>query len=246
MRPVWGLILLVFLGGCGEAALPKEAERPAGVRMVLVPAGVFLMGSSEGDENEAPRRKVDLGAFYIDKYPVTNRQFQGEREVDYGPAFRGPDHPVVGVTWFQAQAHCRALGKRLPTEAEWEKAARGPGGRIYPWGNAWDSEKLIWFSNGGERTHPVTRKARAHLSPYGAADMAGHVWEWVADWYGAAYYRGAPAKNPKGPQKGKSRVLRGGSWYSDDPWELRASVRARNVPEFFDNDYGFRCAMDVR
>ncbi len=228
----------------GTAAPQGPIFDPPGVPMVLVPAGGFLMGSDEGNEEEAPRRRVYLDAFYIDKYPVWNGAYKGER-MGYGPKFEGPRRPAVGMNWRQARDHCRALGKRLPTEAEWEKAARGPEGWKFPWGNRWDPDRLIWIRNSGERTHPVDRTARTHASPYGAVDMVGHVWEWVADWYAGDYYRRGIDRNPKGPAAGRLRVLRGGSWYSDDPWDLDAADRRRNVPDFWDNDYGFRCAKSA-
>ena len=154
--------------------------------MVHVPAGWFIMGSNEYDD-EKPRRRVYLDGFYIDKYEVTNARFRSAGmtpDTNYGSKFGGSSQPVVGVTWHQAKAYCEKAGKRLPTEAEWEKAARGADGRKYPWGNSWDASKLI---NSGGKTHPVDRSYNTHESPYGAVDMAGNVWEWVNDRYNTRY-----------------------------------------------------------
>ena len=225
---------------------PRAIRDKPGAPMVLIPAGWFVMGSNEGNENEIPERRVYLDAFYLDKYPVTNRTYRGERSHGYGDDFQGGRQPVVGVTWFQARKYCRSLGKRLPTEAEWEKAARGAKGGKYPWGGRWDPSRLIWSKNSGDRTHPVDRTYRTHTSPFGAVDMLGNVYEWIADWYRKDYYRKAPARNPKGPASGASRVMRGGSWYSDDPWDLDAADRRRLVPDFWDDDIGFRCAKGAR
>ena len=131
-----------------------------------------------------------LDGFYIDKYPVTNARFRAaglRPKKDYGSKFNGDSQPIVGVTWHQAKAYCEKAGKRLPTEAEWEKAARGTDGRKYPWGNYWDASKVIWRKNSGRKLHPVDRSYSTHVSPYGAVDMAGNVWEWVNDRYNTRY-----------------------------------------------------------
>lgn len=249
-RNIFFLFVFVFPGFF--LSFPAAAETPRIIRdklgapMVLVPAGEFAMGSNEGNEDEIPERRVYLDAFYIDKYPVTNRRYRGERPHPYGKEFQGVRNPVVGVTWFQAMEYCRSMGKRLPTEAEWEKTARGTKGEKYPWGNRWDPAKLIWSKNSGDKTHPVDRTYRTHTTPLGAVDMMGNVYEWTADWYRKDYYKKAPRRNPKGPASGASRVMRGGSWYSDDPWDLDAADRRRLVPDFWDDDIGFRCAKDAR
>lgn len=213
--------------------------------MVLVSAGWFLMGSDVGDEDQKPRRRVYLDAFYIDKYPVTNAQF-GEPEEDYGPRHSGKKSPAVGVSWYLARDYCRSFKKRLPTEAEWEKAARGVDGRTYPWGDRWNGSKLIWRVSSRGRTHPVDRAYATHESPFGAVDMVGHVWEWVADRYGEDYYQKAPDRNPKGPAKGSARVLRGGGWMLRARRFFRVYHRTAVFPTRRANDGGFRCARDAR
>ena len=209
-------------------------------------AGWFIMGSDGGRDNEKPRRRVYLDAFYIDKYPVTNSRFRkfGKPKKDYGAKFNGPRQPVVGVDWFQARDYCKSAGRRLPTEAEWEKAARGVDGRKYPWGNEWEKSRVIREKNSGRRTHPVDRTANTHRSPYGVVDMVGNVWEWLSDWYGEDYFRNAPNRNPKGPPSGKSRMLRGAGWYFNKAAEFRIAFRGRHNPDSWNENRSFRCAKD--
>ncbi len=230
--------------GAPAASLPKEIVAKDGAPMVLVPAGWFLMGSDDGGTDERPRRRVFLNAFYIDKYPVANAHFRkfARPAHDFGSGFDQDRQPVVGVTWFQARDYCRWAGKRLPTEAEWEKAAGGENGQLYPWGNAWDPTKVIWARNSGSGPHPVDRTYLTNASPYGAVDMEGNVWNWVADWYEASYYSGSPDRNPQGPSTGTKRTMRGCSWLSDDPWGFRVSHRNQDYPDRWTHITGFRCA----
>jgi len=162
-------------------------------------------------------------------------------------------HPAVNVSWDGADAYCRRSGRRLPSEAEWEKAARGPDGSIYPWGNAAPTGQLANFADQSSGSSSPENDGFAHsspvgsylagASPYGALDMAGNVWEWVSDWYDANYYANSPAVNPQGPATGSFRVLRGGSWNGDTSF-LRAAYRGGDVPyDAVNFDFGFRCAM---
>jgi iron(II)-dependent oxidoreductase len=227
-----------------------------GAEMILIPAGAFIMGSpeGEGDDDEHPQHTVFLDAFYIDKYEVTNFQYKqfmdatGHGAPDYwnNENYNQPNQPVVGVTWHDAIAYAKWAGKRLPTEAEWEKAARGTDGRIYPWGNEWDSSKCNSGvgGDGYQYTAPVG-SFPAGASPYGVMDMSGNVWEWCADWSDRNYYSRSPQQNPKGPDSGSERVLRGGSWFNTDRTDLRCAFRVWDNPGFRGHYRGFRCAQDV-
>lgn len=233
--------------------------------MVLVPAGEFLMGSVEGTEggpDEKPQRSIFLDAFSIDVYEVTVEQYYrfvqatGQQIPKYWDQVndevsraRFGTKPVVGVSWFDADAYCKWAGKRLPTEAEWEKAARGVDGRFFPWGNDLPVEKSANFAQDptgsvyAKRLTPAGKFDRGR-SAYGLFDMAGNVWEWVNDWYSQDYYRVGPLKNPPGPSQGIVKVLRGGSWQSK-PRHLRTESRRDFPPNRREPDLGFRCARDA-
>jgi iron(II)-dependent oxidoreductase len=218
--------------------------------MVIVPAGEFTMGSNDSADEKPPHR-VYLDAFFIDKYPTTNAFY--ERFMDAtgraaplswnDSSFNAPQQPVVGVSWDDADAYCRWAGKRLPTEAEWEKAARGTDGRKYPWGEQWEASRANSTESKFNRTTPVGSYPSG-VSPYGAYDMAGNAWEWVADWYLSDYYQRSPGRNPIGPDSGSRRVLRGGSW-NDFPFLLRATYRLSYTPVNRNDYVGFRCAKDA-
>jgi len=150
-------------------------------------------------------------------------------------------HPVVCVSWFGAQAYSQWAWRRLPSEAEWEKAARGTDGRRYPWGNQAPNPELLNFNGNMGGTTPVGSFPLG-ASPYGALDMAGNVWEWVADWYDAGYYRVAPQRNPPGPSTGVGHVQRGGAW-DDDEWVTQVSIRDWDILAYKGYDSGFRCAQ---
>ncbi len=210
--------------------------------MVKIPAGSFLMGCSAGDEDcldrEKPAHAVRLTSFWLDAAPVSQAQYREAAHVDPSHFGGCPNCPVESVTWADAHGFCLKLGKRLPTEAEWEYAARaGATGARYG-----DLETLAWTAdNSGERTHPVREKAP---NAFGLYDMLGNVWEWCDDWYDEHYYAASPANDPPGPRAGVARVLRGGSW-NVEPWEVRVSYRIGTPPGFRVISYGFRCARDA-
>ena len=214
----------------------EEGEVPLG--MLFVPAGEFIFGVSGGAPDEDPERKIDLDAFYIDKFEVTNRQFA---EVFPGriSSTRMADYPVQGVTWSQASQYALAVRKRLPTEMEWEKAARGTDGREYPWGNNFDP-KLTNIEKGLNTKIAKIGQYRGGASPYGVMDMAGNVYEWTSDWYQP--YEGNTLVTVDYGQV--FRVLRGGSYLSD-PFDVRGPRRHYDRVERGREDYGFRCAMDI-
>jgi formylglycine-generating enzyme required for sulfatase activity/sugar lactone lactonase YvrE len=254
----------------GEGA--TQVETPAGTvhEMVLVPEGEFIMGSNVGENDDRPEHTVYLDSYYIDKFEVTAAQYvaflnatgmnadsEGHVLVQVGPGGGGviqqsakgfelvsPDgalYPAHFVSWYGAKTYCEWAGIRLPTEAEWEKAARGTDGRTYPWGEEIDHIKARY--DGG----PVVDVGDypAGVSPYGAYDMAGNVYEWVADWFDGAYYFTSPPRNPRGPDLGAYRGLRGGASLPNQP-DVRAFHRARNDPTLSLGGHGFRCARDAQ
>ena len=226
-----------------------------GAPAVLIPSGVFIMGDGE----EAPRREIFVDAFYLDKYEVTVARYAAfskasgnvklPEEWDTVDLTNGAELPVVGVDWQDAQSYCQWSGRRLPTEAEWEKAARGNDERKFPWGNDPPSDERARFLKAYE--NPVYKDGVAPVgshpkgtSPFGIDDLSGNVWEWVADWFGESFPR-ADVRNPKGPNSGSARVLRGGGWY-DPPERVTATKRMHAPPQHRDDSIGFRCARDAK
>ncbi len=224
--------------------------------MVPIPGGPFLRGAPdndpEGRPEEKPIREISVSAFYLDKNPVTVGQFRRYLDATglapppeferYNPTSRSA-HPVVHVTWDEANAYAQWAGKRLPTEAEWEKAARGTDGRKFPWGSAAPDASRAHFG-GQESTAPVGQRPNG-ASPYGALDMAGNAFEWVSDWYGRSYYEESPDEDPTGPESGKKKVLRGGS-FVHDPFALRCACRGRYAPDERRANHSFRCAWSLQ
>jgi len=235
--------------------LPEEFTGRDGASMVLVPAGEFIMGSDKGDDDEKPVHRIQTDSFYIDKFEVTNGRFakfidaiKGEPPWgfdDKDTPVAHADQPVRWVTWLDATAYCQWAGKRLATEAEWEKAARGTDGRQYPWGDELPTPAHAVFGQkeGSESLPPFSSRDKGK-SPSGAQDMAGSLYEWVADWYDDEYYAKTPSQNPRGPSEGTQKVQRGGS-YSNNPYRLRASFRTKDNPTEARPNVGFRCAQDV-
>jgi len=257
--------LLRYLGRESIARpAPPIPATPIPFDWVLIPAGEFLMGSDrerfpEANDDELPQHRVYLDAYYISRVPVTNEQYAAfVTATGYDPPFDGgygygwengrppedkDDHPVVDVSWKDALAFCRWANVCLPTEAQWEKAARGVDGYVYPWGNDIPTNEHCSFDMNVSGATPVGAYPQG-ASPFGVLDMAGNVWEWVADWYGSDYYARSPQWNPTGPTDGEQRVLRGGSWFSDQ-LEVTVSRRKSNTPVAAYPVYGFRVAVCV-
>ena len=254
------LFITIFLFDCrshtpsvSSETIIKEQELPPTFidekdpeLMVIVPSGYFMMGSESGNEDEQPVHKVYLDAFYIDSAEVTCARYEiFLNDTGYpphqlwNPEYDRPEDPVAGVSWYDASAFAKWAGKRLPTEAEWEKAARGGLiGKTYPQGDTIDREKANYNSFG---TTPVKSY---EPQGYGLYDMAGNVWEWCQDWYSKDYYKVSPKKNPKGPQFRVKKVIRGGAWYANES-ALRVSNRYKNDPNLGSFNIGFRCVKSV-
>ena len=263
-----------------EPEIGKEYH-PSGTKggpMVYVPSGNYWMGSSADDAlrecqkyrsdclrdwfiSEEPKHMVYLDAFYIDKYEVTQADYRecvsigSCKQNSNNDGFMGDRQPVVGVGWYDANTYCEWAGKRLPTEAEWEKAARGTDGRNFPWGNEFDSKKANFcdkncmanwaykkLDDGYSKTAPVGSYPTG-ASPYGAMDMSGNAAEWVNDWYDNQYYKISSEQNPKGPASGSVRVVRGSTWLSL-PNFLRSSTRYSLTPDERSSNVGFRCSRN--
>lgn len=285
------VLLLLIIPFVLFAKKTKETKIPDG--MVLIPAGEFWMGSDDEEiatacdvnkkagyqcdatwfAGEKPKHRVYLDAYIIDKYPVTNARYKkcassGECKKPLFTTWYDnstyANYPVVYVNWKQSNVYCKWAGKRLPTEAEWEKSARGEQGNVYLWGNAWSENKCNTFtykmllqvqtasmeqimhkiSNPNKGTTPVG-SFKDCISSYGVYDMAGNVWEWVSDWYYAGYYKNPSENNPKGPTNGELRVTRGGAWGMPTSVSFRASFRHRNYPSSVQDNLGFRCAKSA-
>ena len=267
-------------------------EAKDGSEMLLIPAGKFLMGGREEDlegrkQNsgyanygaERPLHQIEISAFYMDKFEVTNAQYRrffehiestGDTTMNHPvqPKDRGhqqryvdenvldDDQPAVGLNWFDAYAYCKWAEKRLPTEAEWEYAARGGGDiyRKYPWGNEEPNAEGIWranyrsvdgWSKDGQRYSAPVGSYPDGVSPFGIMDMAGNADEWVQDWLDFGYYRKSDgAKDPQGPAGGLNRVIKGGS-YGADRYHIRIATRLYGAPHVKTEYQGVRCAKDI-
>lgn len=235
---------------------PSASERPLEEELVVIPAGPFIRGTSQGGFDEQPERKIYLDEFSIYRYEVTNAQYAafvkatGHRKS--GPPsryakntgrMRGVNQPAVYVSWEDAKAYCEWRGRRLPTEAEWEKAMRGTDGRLWPWGNVEIPGGANWarVDDGFEVAAPVGQ-VRSDASPYGVMDGAGNVMEWVDDWYLEGAYAAASDRNPESPEYGTYKVLRGAA-YTSSGSDLRITARSKMMSDFRDETIGFRCAQ---
>lgn len=244
---------------------PTEIVDSKGAEMILIPADTFTMGAIDGETDELPIHVVWSKDFYIDKYEVTNAQYQDcvhalgcDLPISVEPYLdkNKSDHPVVNVDWEMAQTYCEWRGARLPTEAEWEKAAGGRERTTYPWGDGLSGKMLnfcdtncdaAWREKNINDKYVNTAPVGTYVdgaSPFGVLDMAGNVWEWTQDWYSADYYAQSPIENPTGPESGEFRVLRGGSWY-DRIYQTRVTERYSRNPADYGPNIGFRCVRDA-
>ena len=252
----------LMLMGC---SIKEQSSTTA--EMVYIPGGTFQMGSNHGDDDEQPVHTVTLSPYWIDSTEVTNAMYEqcvqdgacdppsntssNTRDNYFGNS-KYDNFPVIYVSWYDAKAYCEWAGKQLPTEAQWEFAARGTDGRIYPWGdsiinnsaNFCDTNcpfewKTKTYNDGYSDTAPVG-SYESGKSPFGVYDMAGNVFEWVADWYGM--YLSSSQTDPTGPSSGDYRVLRGGAWYIDESG-IRTSFRPWDAPDYSYDNYGFRCSL---
>ena len=271
----WMLALVALLGFAAHTAMAASPDekgakelttgqkqsqekpllpKPPQGSMVLIPAGEFTMGSQDGDADERPAHKVSVDSFFMDVYEVAVGQYA--EFLQSGGGHSPPDwnrmnqmayqkRPVMGVDWADAAAFCKWAGKRLPTEAEWEKAARGTDGRTYPWGNDPPTSLHANFGKNGSNDYGALAPVGTFengKSPYGIYDMAGNVWEWVSDWYDTGYYKASPEQNPEGLPTGGFKVIRGGAW-NTSVRNLRSADRYWDPPSFRSLYLpGFRCA----
>jgi sulfatase modifying factor 1 len=259
---LWMVLVQMILAGFGSPVGARESSNPGPEEtlqqlrdkqeheekelkrlseMALIPAGEFIMGRNSVNDNEKPAHTVYLDAFYMGRYEVTQLQYLSA--IGKNPSYFGkcPLCPVEKVTFHQASHYCVKSGKRLPTEAEWEKAARGGTTGWYYWDED-NMDLYAWYgNNAGKRTRPVGTR---DPNQYGIHDIAGNVWEWVQDWYDSNYYPKSPQRNPKGPATGTAKVTRGGSW-GNTPAQIAHAYRDSREPHTRYINGGFRCAKDA-
>ncbi len=266
MAKVFHFLLLVTL--IAAPAYGESSTTPAAPEgMVLIPEGSYEMGSRrslrelnptalfQADRHmlgpEDPAHEVFTSAYFIDKNETTNAQYRkyiastGARTPRFldDEKFNNPNQPIVGVNWKEAQGYCKWAGKRLPTEAEWEKAGRGQAPVLFPWGNVPPDGTRVNFNGEHGKTSKVG-SFEPGKSAYGVYDLSGNVAEWVQDWHYPEYYLFSPKKNPRGPVKGQYKVIRGGNWRNNGA-DVRLTYRNATTPKIRSNSIGFRCVKDI-
>ena len=256
------IVATVFLLACQDDPPEPRLSATGDEDMVLVPAGYFVMGADSAVIDAAPRHRVWVDSFWIDRHEVTNAQYKefidatgypppalDEKKYPWAKPFNwvnniypegAGDKPVVLISWDDAAAYAAWRGCRLPTEAEWEKAARGIDGRIYPWGNQWDSTR-VWCRLNSFYGPKGKADKIADVSPYGVINMAGNVAEWCFDFYDKDYYKNSPERNPFGPDAGSRKVVRGGSWQNADKNKFTVFYRDAQFSSTKTAAIGFRC-----
>ncbi|PJZ69182.1 sulfatase [Leptospira perolatii] len=288
---------MLFLGAASNhcsffsSQLSGESKSPSGCNgqnvegMKCIPGGEFIRGSNRHEPDEKPEARIYISDFYMDTYEVTNEDFDkcvraGKCKdclvtkkcnyvgPKYGAPYLKPKQPAVGISWYSASEYCKWAGKRLPTEAEWEKAARGPDGNMYPWGNEPatcknsvimedDRKGCVPVAIQPPHKMPTSEVGTRAPGVYGLYDMAGNSWEWVQDWYTSSYNtcgKACEGKDPKGPCNGEEpcpgfakKIVRGGSWWWPSSY-ARGSKRRSHIPQNYPeyHHFGFRCAKDVQ
>ncbi|MDH5428380.1 MAG: formylglycine-generating enzyme family protein [Nitrospirota bacterium] len=269
-----GLLLIFLILNGREIAQATDAAAATlmgkdGAPMALIPEGTFHMGvphaARDGGVDERPNHEVFVDSFYMDLYEVTNGRYlqfvtetghrvpQHPTDANLG-LWKGTmmpesvtDLPVINVDWFDADAYCHWAGKRLPTEAEWEKAAKGDNDWRFAWGDVEPTTEHANFNQlhwRGEATLVQVGIYEKGKSPYGIYDVAGNVWEWVSDWYEVDYYQKSPPRNPQGPETGTYKAVRSSGWQGETP-QMRVFTRIKSLPNDRNNSTGFRCAKGV-
>ena len=242
MKNIFLLIILFWLSFSGHL-LAAEKD------MIRIKAGCFMMGTNqdaiyEDDDNnyrEKPAHKVCLDGFYIDTYEVTQKKWDAVMKMNRS-VFHHPEQPITHIYWREARSYCHKVGKRLPTEAEWEYAARAGSKTKYPWGDEIDDDYL-WYAGNSPREIPHVGKKKPNA--WGLYDMMGNAWEWVEDWLSHEYYKNSPVKNPKGPARKSFRVIRGSSWMIDEQY-TRVTTRHGGMSDpTLSYWVGVRCAKSL-
>jgi formylglycine-generating enzyme required for sulfatase activity len=246
MKNYFSVCLLLWVGIA--TPLSSFANEGSG-EMVRIQKGCFMMGTDKEfpykmgwkNERERPSHKVCLDSFYIDRYEVTQKNWETVMGYNNTP-MKGPDLPVSEIDWQQAVDYCSRVGRRLPTEAEWEYAARAGNQADNPWGNGIDRDYLWYGGNSFRKLSPVGKKKP---NAWGLHDMMGSVWEWVSDWYSEDYYKNSPLNNPRGPARQSWRVIRGGSWIDEEEY-IRVTVRYQGMSDPTEDFWvGVRCAKSL-